>query len=106
MLLIGANGDTFRETLVNANPTLANRIAATGKLPADELSLALSSCEVVIQPYPDGVTSRRTSMMAALEHARAIVTTRGLFTESLWEQSGAVLLAHAGDSRAFARASM
>jgi len=104
MLLIGANGDTFRETLVNANPTLANRIAATGKLPADELSLALSSCEVVIQPYPDGVTSRRTSMMAALEHARAIVTTRGLFTESLWEQSGAVLLAQAGDSRAFASA--
>jgi hypothetical protein len=41
-------------------------------------------------------------MMAALAHAQAIVTTRGLFTESLWEQSGAVALVEASDSSAFA----
>ncbi len=104
MLLIGTNGDAFRETLVKENPALANRIAATGTLPADELSLAISACEILVQPYPDGVTSRRTSMMAALEHARAIVTTRGLFTEPLWEQSGAVAMVEAGDSSAFAAA--
>lgn len=102
MLLIGTNGDAFRETLVKENPALANRIVATGRLPADELSLAISACEILVQPYPDGVTSRRTSMMAVLEHARAIVTTKGLFTESLWEQSGAVLLVETGDSSAFA----
>ena len=104
MLLIGANGDAFRELLVSDNPALAARIIATGMLQADELSLAISSCDVMVQPYPDGVSSRRTSMMAALEHARAIVTTRGLFTEPLWEQSGAVVLVQAGDSGAFASA--
>ena len=104
MLLIGANGDAFRELLVSDNPALAARIGATGVLQAEELSLAISSCDVMVQPYPDGVSSRRTSMMAALEHARAIVTTRGSFTEPLWEQSGAVVLAQAGDSRAFASA--
>jgi glycosyltransferase involved in cell wall biosynthesis len=43
-------------------------------------------------------------MMVALEHARAIVTTRGLFTEALWEQSEAVALVEAGDPSAFASA--
>lgn len=102
MLLIGANGDAFRQMLLSEIPSLANRIVATGALPPDELSLAISACEILAQPYPDGVTSRRTSMMAALAHAQAIVTTRGLFTESLWEQSGAVALVEASDSSAFA----
>jgi len=104
MILIGANGDTFRESLANENPELATRVVATGALPAAELSMAIASCDVMAQPYPDGVTSRRTSMMAALDHARAIVTTQGLFTEPLWRQSGAVALVPAGDSGAFASA--
>jgi glycosyltransferase involved in cell wall biosynthesis len=66
--------------------------------------MAIASCDVMAQPYPDGVTSRRTSMMAALEHARAIVTTQGLATEPLWQQSGAVALVPAADSSAFASA--
>jgi glycosyltransferase involved in cell wall biosynthesis len=102
MLLIGVNGDAFRQALISKNPALADRILATGALQADELSLAISACEILLQPYPDGVTTRRTSMMAALEHARAIVTTRGPFTEPLWERSGAVAMVEAGDSSAFA----
>jgi glycosyltransferase involved in cell wall biosynthesis len=102
MILIGANGDTFRESLLNENPELAARVVATGHLPAPELSLAIASCDVMAQPYPDGVTSRRTSMMAALIHARAIVTTLGLLSEPLWQQSEAVALAPAGDSVTFA----
>jgi glycosyltransferase involved in cell wall biosynthesis len=102
MILIGANGDTFRESLVNEIPDLAARVVATGALPAVELSMAIASCDVMAQPYPDGVTSRRTSMMAALEHARAIVTTKGFLTEPLWQQSGAVALLPADDPDAFA----
>jgi glycosyltransferase involved in cell wall biosynthesis len=102
MILIGANSDTFRASLVNENPELAVRVVATGALPATELSLAIASCDVIAQPYPDGVTSRRTTIMAALDHACAIVTTLGLFTEPLWQQSGAVALAPAGDPEAFA----
>ena len=104
MLLIGANSHTFRQLLISENPALANRIVATGRLPLDELSLAMSSCEILLQPYPDGVTSRRTSMMAALAHARAIVTTSGLFTEPLWARSGALVMVEAGDTCAFVSA--
>ncbi len=104
ILLIGANSEAFRDVLVSANRGMTERIRATGALPADELSLAISSCDVMMQPYPDGVSSRRTTVMAALNHARAIVTTKGSFTEPLWEQSGAVILVEPGDIGAFASA--
>ena len=104
MILIGANSDTFREVLLSENPALAGRIKATGALKAEDVSLAISSCDVMMQPYPDGVSSRRTSMMAALEHARAIVTTIGLFTEPLWQQSDAVSMVRTDDADAFASA--
>jgi glycosyltransferase involved in cell wall biosynthesis len=104
MILIGANSATFRDSLVSECPELTARVVATGALPAGELSMAIASCDVMLQPYPDGVTSRRTSMMAALEHARAIVTTQGLLTEPLWRQSRAVALVPAADLSAFASA--
>jgi glycosyltransferase involved in cell wall biosynthesis len=104
MLLLGAHGDAFAKSLANEFPQLAPRVVAPGALPAAELSMAIAACHVMAQPYPDGVTSRRTSIMAALDHARAIVTTHGSFTEPLWAQSGAVVLTPAGDSEAFASA--
>jgi glycosyltransferase involved in cell wall biosynthesis len=102
--LIGDHSDTFRESVANENPELAARIVATGPLPAGSLSMAIGSCDVMVQPYPDGVSSRRGSMMAALAHARAIVTTQGAFTESVWRQSGAVVLVPVGDFGGFASA--
>jgi glycosyltransferase involved in cell wall biosynthesis len=104
ILLIGANGDAFRQLLVSETPALASRIVATGALPVEDISLALSSCDVMMQPYPDGVSARRSSIMAALGHARAIVTTLGSSTEPLWSQSESVTLVQAGDIAGFASA--
>ncbi len=104
MILTGGHSDTFRESLVHENPEMAARLVATGPLPAIELSLAIGACDLMIQPYPDGVTTRRGSMMAVLAHGRAAVTTQGLLTEPLWRQSGAVALAPVGDSEAYASA--
>jgi glycosyltransferase involved in cell wall biosynthesis len=102
MILIGANSDAFRESLLSEHSELAPRVAATGALPSTEVSLAIASCDLMVQPYPDGVTSRRGSMMAVLAHARPIVTTHGSATEPLWQQSGAVALVPPADSAAFA----
>jgi glycosyltransferase involved in cell wall biosynthesis len=57
---------------------------------------------VLLQPFPDGVSSRRTSVMAGLKLGVPVVTTRGRLTEPLWESAKAVRLAEVGDSRAFA----
>src|SRR5439155_26382629 len=61
------------------------------------------TCELMLQPYPVGITSRHTSAMLSLAHARPIVTTRGWLTEPLWEQSGTVDLVDAGDPGALAQ---
>jgi glycosyltransferase involved in cell wall biosynthesis len=45
----------------------------------------------MLQPYPDGVTSRRTSVMAALSHGRPVVTTVGWLSETFWLGCGAVV---------------
>jgi glycosyltransferase involved in cell wall biosynthesis len=54
----------------------------------------------MLQPYPDGVTTRRTSVMAALAHARPTVTTAGPLTERVWHERCGVLLCPPGDTRA------
>jgi glycosyltransferase involved in cell wall biosynthesis len=46
----------------------------------------------MLQPYPDGVSSRRTSVMVALSHGRPVVTTTGRLTEPLWSSCGALVL--------------
>ena len=73
-----------------AHPAIADRMHATEGLRGEELSVHLSACDLMIQPYPDGISTRRTSAMAALLHGRAMVTTIGRLTEPLWSESGAV----------------
>lgn len=97
VLLLGRGGEIFREELVGEHPHLANRIHAAGPLNGADTSRYLSVCDVMIQPYPDGVSSRRTSVMAGLAHGLPIISTTGPLTESLWIEDGAVSLAPAGE---------
>jgi glycosyltransferase involved in cell wall biosynthesis len=83
-----------REHILASAPELGARVIATGPLAPETLSLHLSACDMMVQPYGDGVSTRRTSLMAALAHHRAVATTAGYLTEPLWDQSGAVALAH------------
>jgi len=93
LLLLGHGSAKMRSTLIDRQPSLAHRIHATGTLDAEELSRHISACDVMVQPYIDGVSSRRTSTMVALAHGIPVVTTRGRLTEPLWIQNDAVALA-------------
>ena len=97
LLLLGAHSGEFRRRLINTNRHLAGSIHASGPLAPQDLSWALAACDIMVQPYPDGVSTRRGSMTALLAHRRAIVTTDGVATERLWSDSGAVALVPAGD---------
>ncbi len=101
VLLIGGGGADFRTSFISEHPNLAQRVHATGRLDARDLSFHISACDILIQPYPDGVTSRRTTVMAALSHGRPVVTTSGLLTESFWKSSNALVLAGVEDADTF-----
>jgi glycosyltransferase involved in cell wall biosynthesis len=88
--LLGHGSDSYRADFVHAHPRWASRVAATGTLDERRLSLHLQACDVLMQPYPDGVSARRTTTTSLLAHACAVVTTRGPLTEGLWRESGGV----------------
>ena len=96
-VLIGSDGDRFRSALVARNGSLAGRVSATGTLSPRELSAHVAACDVLLQPYPDGVTSRRTTAMAGLFSRVPVVTTQGRLTERFWQEGAAVKLADVGD---------
>lgn len=102
MLLIGTGSDRFADDFSRRCPALAERVTATGPLRSDELGPCIGACDVLLQPYPDGVSSRRTSVMAGMKLGVPVITTRGRLTEPLWESGHAVKLADVGDTRGFA----
>ena len=102
-LLLGWGSVELRDSVVRSCPELAHRIVATGDLASSDLSLHLQACDLLIQPYADGISTRRGTAMAAMAHGVPLVTTSGQLTEPLWEGSGAVLLSPAGDHTALLR---
>jgi hypothetical protein len=102
ILLVGRGSEEFARQFHQARPHARGRVHATGELPAAAVSTHLSACDVLVQPYPDGISTRRTSAMAALGHARPVASTEGWLTEPLWRHADAVALTPAGDARALA----
>jgi glycosyltransferase involved in cell wall biosynthesis len=103
-LLLGRDSREMRSRLLAVAPGLHARVRASGPLASEDLSRHLGACDVMLQPYGDGVSTRRGSMMATLAHSRPVITTSGVFSEPLWRQSGAVALVEAGDVAAMSTA--
>lgn len=102
VLLMGHGSAVARAHLVAKHPEFAGRIAAAGTLSAADVSRHLRACAVMLQPYPDGVSSRRTSAMAVIAHGVPLVTTEGALTEPIWRTSNAAVLAPAGNAETLA----
>ncbi len=92
LLLLGKNSKHFAVSLVTAVPRFRNRIHATGILPDLELSHHIAACDVMLQPYPDGLSARRTSLMNVLAHGIAVVSNTGHLTEDLWHTADVAAL--------------
>lgn len=99
---VGDGSDRFVRDLRLRDRALQDRVISTGRLDPADASAALQACDLLVQPYPDGVTTRRTSAMAGLANGVPIVSTDGALTEGVWRETGAVALVRPGDPAALA----
>lgn len=79
MFFLHVGGDKI-DWSVPAIPTIV-----TGRLSATEAADAIAIMDLMINPFSDGISTRRGSAMAALQHGVPVLTTRGHATESLWD---------------------
>lgn len=103
LLLMGRGSEDFRNYFVAKYPSVRGSMHAAGALAPEELSAHIAACDVLVQPYPDGASTKRGSLMAGLSHGKAILTTVGSASEPLWRESHAVALAPCGDAPEFVR---
>lgn len=83
---------------------LKAHVSATGYLDPIGASRALSACDVMALPYVDGASVRRGSLMAAIAHGRAIVTTEPRYPIAGLTPEQSVLYVPPNDPPALAQA--
>ena len=66
-----------------AERNLASRIVFTGYLDLPQVSAHLLAADVAVMPYRDGVSFRRTTLIAVLQHGLPVISTRPAI--SLWQ---------------------
>jgi glycosyltransferase involved in cell wall biosynthesis len=93
LVLLGRGAREFAR--LHLAPAASSRIFVPEDLSPDEIATHLSACDVVVQPYGDGVSARRTTVMASLALGVPVITTEGQSTEPIWRESGGVAIAAA-----------
>ena len=76
-------------------------LRSTGFLAEPELAGHIAASDLFLAPYADGVSTRRTTVMAALQHEVAVVGTHGHLTDDLVRDSPAFSLAPVADLDGF-----
>lgn len=74
-----------------------------GRLPPEEISRAFQATDVLLLPFIDGTSERRTSFTAGLSHGLAIATTFGPSTGRSLRQERCFTATDVNDPDAFAR---
>jgi glycosyltransferase involved in cell wall biosynthesis len=99
-VLVGRGSEEAARQIVEAHPWARERVVAMGALPTERVAACLLSCDLLLQLYPDGASSRRTTLMAGLALGVPVLTRTGPLSEEIWRTSGAVALAPADDPEA------
>jgi glycosyltransferase involved in cell wall biosynthesis len=81
-------------------------IHAPGRQPADALARQVACADLFLAPFVDGVSTRRTSVMAALQHAVPVVGTHGSITDDMLRRADALCLVPAERADRFADAAV
>ena len=97
VLYMGPHGQTVQQVMGDIP------LIAEGPLDAEEISRRFAAVDIYLAPFDDGISTRRGSLMAALQHGVATVGTCGSRTDTLLKQEdgSAFLLAEAHSSDEF-----
>ncbi|GAC1305539.1 MAG: glycosyltransferase family 4 protein [Vulcanimicrobiaceae bacterium] len=90
-VLIGRGSTEVARELERSHPLVAGRLVASGATSAETLATYIRACDLLVQPYPEGVTTRRGSVMAGLALGMPIVTTAGPQSEAVWTDAVALV---------------
>lgn len=91
-VVVGRGADGYAARIATDHPALKGRVwSAAGA--ADVVAAHVAATDLLVQPYVDGATTRRGSLMAAVGLGRPVVSTAGPLTEAFWTETGAVALA-------------
>lgn len=107
LLLLGRGGAAFAAAAVEIEPSMKRRMIAAGELTLEEIAAYLAACDLMVQPYSDGISSRRTTAMAGLNQGCPIVTNTGHCSDpGVWQASKAVRLVDSVDPAHIAAAAV
>lgn len=90
--LIGRGALSAKSRIVSRRPDVSLRILVSDGAGLDEVASQIAACDVMIQPYLDGVSTRRTSLMAGLALGIATVTHEAECTEPIWRELDACVM--------------
>jgi len=96
LLFIGRIDETYFDRsikpIINEHE-FSSSILVTGSCPAEAVSQYFAISNICVLPFEDGVSTKRGSFMAALQHGLPIITTRGRFVpEGLMDRENVMLV--------------
>ena len=100
LLYIGPHGTAFKRSMEGL-PVLD-----AGRLPAEDVSRHFQAMDVHLAPFIDGVSTRRGSFMAGIQHGIPSVGTLGPLSDHVLQElhGEALVVSPVEDARAYARA--
>ena len=82
-LFLGELGDRLKSSFLDT-PALKERVIAPGSLSEERVSNYLSASDLFLAFYPDGASTRRTTLMAGLAHGIPTISNLGILTDPSW----------------------
>lgn len=101
LLIIGQDEKAISDYLKELPDYLRERIFCTGYCSSEDVSQYLSSSDIFLLPLIDGISSRRTTLMAALNHGVPVISTSGYLTDDIFLKEDFTLLSPSTDKELF-----
>ncbi len=93
ILLAGSGSLEFHSRFLTENPRFESRLIIAGELSSSGVTRVLSACDIMLQPYPDGISTRRGTAMTALALGLPVVSNLGRLSEPFWAAARPIALA-------------